>query len=52
MSDNLNDFYLSKEEPNQSCLLALRDIILKMDSFFSESVKYGAPCFSYKNRMC
>jgi hypothetical protein len=27
----LDTFYLTKEEPNKSCLLALRDIILAQD---------------------
>jgi hypothetical protein len=45
-----SDFYLSKNEPNKSCLLALRSIILKQDSEITETVKYGMPCFCYKKR--
>ncbi|MFT7591627.1 MAG: hypothetical protein ACI9UJ_001551, partial [bacterium] len=41
----LDDFYLSKPEPNKSCLLALRDIILQANLGLSETVKYGMPCF-------
>lgn len=48
---NLANFYLSKEEPNKSCLLALRDIILKQDKNITATVKYGMPCFCYKNKM-
>lgn len=44
-------FYLDKEEPARSCLLALRSIILKQDSNISETRKYGMPCFCYKQRM-
>lgn len=44
-------FYLDKEEPVRSCLLALRSIILKQDSNISETRKYGMPCFCYKKRM-
>ena len=47
----LDSFYLSKEEPNKSCLLALRDIILKQDKHITATTKYGMPCFCYKNKM-
>ncbi|WP_111707171.1 DUF1801 domain-containing protein [Lutibacter citreus] len=50
MSQNDN-FYLNKEEPNRSCLLALRSIILNMDEHISEVKKYGMPCFCYKKKM-
>ena len=45
------DFYFSTEEPNKSCLLALRDIIKKQDAEISETTKYGMPCFCYKKKM-
>ena len=45
------DFYLSKTEPNKSCLLALRSIILRQSSDITETVKYGMPCFCYKKKM-
>lgn len=51
MNDQLNDFYLSKSEPNKSCLLALRSVILEQDEHVTETVKYGMPCFCYKNKM-
>ena len=50
--DTSDDFYLSKEEPNKSCLLALRDIILRQDGNISETRKYGMPCFCYRKKMC
>lgn len=51
MIDELYNYYLQQEEPQKSCLLALRDIILKQDTDISETVKYGMPCFSYKKKM-
>lgn len=51
MQPLLSNFYLSKSEPNQSCLLAIRDIILKSDSEVSETIKYGMPCFYFKHKM-
>lgn len=47
----ISNFYLTKEEPNKSCLLALRSIILKHDVQIIETQKYGMPCFCYKNKM-
>lgn len=47
----LDSFYLRKEEPAKSCLLALRDIILNYDPNISETRKYGMPCFCYKKKM-
>ncbi len=48
-SNQLN-YYLSLEEPLQSCLLAVRDIILSMDEEISECIKYGVPCFVIKGK--
>ncbi|WP_396600964.1 DUF1801 domain-containing protein [Algibacter sp. R77976] len=45
------NFYISKNEPNRSCLLTLRDIILKHDDNVTETTKYGMPCFCFKNKM-
>ena len=44
------DFYLGKDEPLKSCLLALRDIILAFDGDLWETKKYGMPCFCYRKR--
>lgn len=44
-------YYLTKDEPYKSCLLALRSIILKQDSNVTETVKWGMPCFCYKKKM-
>jgi hypothetical protein len=51
MIDELQNFYLSKSEPNKSCFLALRSIIISQDSNITESLKWGIPCFSYKKKM-
>ena len=50
MSTNDN-FYLKQQEPNQSCLLSLRQIILNQDEAITETTKYGMPCFCYKGKM-
>jgi hypothetical protein len=44
-------FYLDKDEPNKSCLLALRNIILNQDKNITETRKYGMPCFCYRKKM-
>ncbi len=51
MAQENDNYYLSKNEPIGSCLLALRDIILKQDENINESWKYGMPCFCYKRKM-
>lgn len=48
--DELNNYYSQIEEPNQSCLLALRSIILAQDENITETQKWGMPCFCYKKR--
>lgn len=50
MTETAN-YYLNKEEPIKSCLLALRSIILKQDIIITETQKYGMPCFCYKKKM-
>lgn len=51
MIEKLHNYYLNKEEPNKSCLLALRNIILKLDVNISETQKYDMPCFCYGKKM-
>jgi hypothetical protein len=51
MIRELDQFYAKKEEPNKSCLVALRSIILQQDEAVSETRKYGMPCFCYKGKM-
>ena len=49
--ETLENYYLNKSEPNQSCLLALRSIILNQDKNIIETQKWGMPCFCYKKKM-
>lgn len=51
MIDKLYDYYFEQEEPQKSCLLVLRDIILAQDKNITETIKYGMPCFCYKKKM-
>jgi len=47
----IDHFYLTKEEPNRSCLLALCDIILAQDPDITAEWKYNMPFFYYKGKM-
>lgn len=51
MLQELQNYYLNQKEPNKSCLLALRSIILGQDHQVTETRKYGMPCFCYKKKM-
>jgi hypothetical protein len=51
MSVYLTDYYLSKPEHLQSCLLALRHSILNHHPNITESYKFGTAFFSYKDKM-
>jgi len=51
MIADLDTFYLNQEEPNKSCLLVLRTIILDQDANVHETWKYGMPCFCYRKKM-
>jgi hypothetical protein len=46
----LESYYLSKPEPYQSCLLALRDIILRTNSGICHERKFQIPFFTYKGK--
>lgn len=46
----IQHYYLNQKEPNKSCLLALRHIILQQDADVSETIKYGMPCFCYRKK--
>ncbi|HQX31213.1 MAG TPA: DUF1801 domain-containing protein [Flavobacteriales bacterium] len=48
---DLDTFYLTQAEPNKSCLLVLRTIILDQDAHVHETRKYGMPCFCYRKKM-
>ena len=47
----IDEFYLKMAEPQKSCLLALRSIILQYNPAMNETQKYGMPCFCYKNKI-
>lgn len=51
MVEQLHNYYLNKAEPNRSCLLSLRSIILEQDINVIETQKWGMPCFCYKKKM-
>lgn len=51
MLEELQHYYLEKTEPNKSCLLTLRSLILEQDPDITETRKYGMPCFCYRKKM-
>jgi hypothetical protein len=51
MQNELDAFYLNKEEPVRSCFLALRSIILAQDVEVKNVLKYGMPFFCYQGKM-
>lgn len=51
MPTPLDNFYLQQTEPVKSCLLALRQIILKQDADITTAWKYGMSFFCYKGKM-
>lgn len=51
VTTDFDHYYLSKAEPNKSCLLTLRELILSQDENITETRKYGMPCFCYKKKM-
>jgi len=46
----LEYYYLSKPEPYQSCLLALRDVILSTNPGINHVRKYQIPFFTYQDK--
>lgn len=48
----IDQFYHKTEEPNKSCFIALRKLILEQDPLLTETIKYGMPCFCYKKKIC
>ena len=48
---DMDAWFLAKEEPDKSCLLALRSFILKADKNITEAWKYRMPFFCYKGKM-
>ena len=46
----IDNYFLKQKEPEKSCLLFLRDFILKHDQNISEKWQYGMPFFYYKDK--
>jgi len=51
MLRDLDQYYLNKEEPTKSCLQALRDHILNLNSSITETWKYRMPFFCVNGKM-
>jgi hypothetical protein len=47
----LDKFFQKFDEPLLSCLIALKEIILKQDKNITSEWKYGMPFFYYKGKM-
>lgn len=45
-----DSIYTKWEEPQLGCLLAMRQIILNTNKDITETVKYGMPCFCYRDK--
>ncbi|MFD2873761.1 DUF1801 domain-containing protein [Mucilaginibacter ximonensis] len=46
----LEGYYLSKPEPYQSCMLALRDIVLNANPHIEHIRKFQIPFFTYRDK--
>lgn len=46
----LESYYLTKSEPYQSCLLALRQLILSVDPLITTERKFQIPFFHYHGK--
>jgi hypothetical protein len=46
----LQSYYLSKPEPYQSCMLALKDLILNFNTGICHERKFQIPFFTYKEK--
>jgi hypothetical protein len=50
---DLENYYLKQPEPTQSCLLALKGIIMKTDAAITHHRKFQIPFFYYKEwKLC
>ncbi len=49
--NSLDNYYLQQKEPEKSCLLALREIILLQDAGITHELKYGMPFFCFRGKM-
>ena len=51
MINPTDDYFLQKEEPERSCMLFLREYILRQDENISEAWKYGMPFYCFSKKM-
>lgn len=51
MLSELNGYYLSQEEPNRECMLALRRFILSYNEHMTETWTHRMPMFRYKGKL-
>jgi hypothetical protein len=51
MPTPIDNFYLQQNEPVKGCLLALREMILRLDDDITAAWKYGMPFFCYRGKM-
>jgi hypothetical protein len=49
--NQLDQYYLDLPEPNKSCLLALRDLIMTQNKSLMSAWKWKTPFFYYKGQM-
>ena len=47
----LQEYYEQLDEPNRSCLLAIRQLILNLDKQISETLSWNMPFFKYRKKM-
>lgn len=50
MQEKANNYFATLPEPDQSCLLFLRRIILQHSEFITESWSFNTPFYRYKSR--
>jgi hypothetical protein len=47
----VDNYFLQQPEPEKSCLLALRTLVLLVDKGITEAWKYGMPFYCYHGKM-
>lgn len=52
MTSALENWFFDQPEPNRSCLLALRQLILDHDQHMKMAYKWGGPFFYYQGKVC
>jgi hypothetical protein len=48
---DFDNYFLQIDEPNRSCLLALKSIILQFNPAITTAWKYSMPFFCFRNKM-